>query len=131
MHTNVWQLIVVALTTKESVSAGTTFEGIVTGVAAEGIIAMNPKQECIDSIVGEATERLQEARCTSTQASKIRGKCGWVGANSFAKIGRIGLAALKQRQYWDKSSAITEGGQLYDAVVPEVTPHCTIVWCFQ
>ena len=97
-----------------------TFTGVVVHldyVASEGIIAMNPKQECIDSIVGEATERLQEARCTSTQASKIRGKCGWVGSNSFAKIGRIGLAALKQRQYWDKSSAITEGGQLYDALV--------------
>ena len=39
-----------------------------------------------------------------------------MGTNSFAKIGRIGLAALKQRQYWDTSKGVKQGSQLEAAL---------------
>ena len=78
-----------------------TFTGVeahLDWVASEGVITLSPKRECVEGIQIEASARLSAKSCTSGQASKLRGKCGWVGANSFAKIGRIGLAALKQRQ---------------------------------
>ena len=114
-----------------------TFTGVeahLDWVASEGVITLSPKRECVEGIQIEASARLSAKSCTSGQASKLRGKCGWVGANSFAKIGRIGLAALKQRQYWETKKGISEGSRLEDALkllrdfLPIVPPRNIGLW---
>ena len=50
---------------------------------------------------------LQNGRCTSGTAAKIRGKAGWAATAVHGKCGRIGQWSLVQRQYFDIVDFIT------------------------
>ena len=68
-------------------------------VASGGVITLFPREECIRSIRTTALDMLGRNVCTPAAASKLRGKAGWASTSLFAKLGRIGLSALKDRQY--------------------------------
>ena len=68
-------------------------------VASDGTITLFPREDCIRSIHSTALDMLSSNSCTPAAASKLRGKAGWASTNLFAKLGRIGLSALKDRQY--------------------------------
>jgi hypothetical protein len=72
--------------------------------AGKGILSFKPREECVRSIKETADKMLQSRRCTPAAASKLRGKSGWASTHLFAKIGRVGLSALKTRQYYEGTS---------------------------
>ena len=85
------------------------------GVNHDGEATFHPREDCISAIQETAANILRKGSCTSAEASKLRGKAGWASTNLFARLGRVGLAALKQRQYSEGSNTgITP--QLRDAL---------------
>ena len=77
--------------------------------ATEGTALFQPREECLRAIRDTAKEMLKNDMCTPAEASKLRGKAGWASTHLFARIGRTGLSALKDRQYSSLSdSSITQ-----------------------
>ena len=58
-----------------------------------------PRPETIAKPKHKAAEVLRAGVCTPAEASKLQGIAGWCAADVFGRIGRIGLGALKRRQY--------------------------------
>ena len=59
-----------------------------------------------DTIISKAINlihaRLQAGSTTPSQASKIRGVCGFVAAAQWGRVGRAPMGPLRRRQYSDK-----------------------------
>ena len=108
----------------------------VDSASSEGAVHLSPKEANITDISIEAADRLQAGVLTPAQASKLRGKAGWASSNLFARLGRVGLSALKDRQYWTevKSFGIKHGSHLEKAlmflrdVLPQVGPRSVPLW---
>ena len=69
------------------------------GVFTEGSVVLEPKEEWRFDIRAKAMGRPEQENCTPGRASKLRGKTGWAATNFFGKCRRVGLAAVKNRQY--------------------------------
>ena len=98
--------------TAKTVPPGTqrAFIGVYTElgeVATDGTLTFRPRDDCINSIVSTASQMLSVNKCSPGEASKLRGKSGWASTSLFARLGRLGLAALKSRQYSDESHDLT------------------------
>ena len=95
--------------TGKTVPPGTTrpFIGVYADLqqaTLEGKLIFRPREECLRSIKETALHMLRSDSCSPSAASKLRGKAGWASTHLFAKIGRIGMSALKARQYYGGKS---------------------------
>ena len=95
--------------TAKSIPPGTqrAFVGVYANLdraAVDGETTFFPREDCIASIREMALEILKGKPCTPGTAAKLRGKAGWASTNLFARMGRVGLAALKARQYYQGDS---------------------------
>jgi hypothetical protein len=70
---------------------------------SKGVVIFNPKRELQEKVRDLIEDRMDEGQCTPAQASKIRGVAGFTATAIFGRLGRVGMAALKQRQYTDTS----------------------------
>ena len=68
-------------------------------VLKEGKVLFEPRQETIHKIVEASENILRKQTCTPAEAAKLRGVAGWAAGNTFGRVGRLGLRALKSRQY--------------------------------
>ena len=50
-------------------------------------------------MVQDIQDALVANNMSTAHAAKTRGRSGWVGSNSFGKLGRLGLGVLKHLQY--------------------------------
>ncbi len=69
------------------------------GVLRDGTVLFEPREETTHKIVEMASELLRKGTCTPAEAAKLRGVAGWAAGNTFGRAGRLGLRALKERQY--------------------------------
>ena len=94
---------------------------------SDGTAVFEPKHDAVAGLQASVARRRQEGRCTPAQAAKIRGQAVWTSTHTFNMVGRLGLAALKRRQYYDTSSAISEhldeGFRFLSKVLPLIPPR--------
>ena len=77
-------------------------------VSTKGEATFQPREDCIRTIRQTALDLLRKGTCTPGEAAKLRGRAGWASTNLFARLGRVGLAALKKRQYYEgNNTALT------------------------
>ena len=65
----------------------------------DGTIHFEPREETVHKVVEMASDLLWKGTCTPAEAAKLRGVAGWAAGNTFGRVGRLGLRALKGRQY--------------------------------
>ena len=112
-------------------------------ILKEGKILFEPRQETIHKIVEAPENILRKQTCTPAEAAKLRGVAGWAAGNTFGRVGRLGLRALKSRQCQkDDSIGIDEplhmGLRFFIEIMPRLharsarimgpTPRPTIVY---
>ena len=68
-------------------------------ILREGVIQFEPREETIHKVVEASDSILRKQTCTPAEAAKLRGVAGWAAGNTFGRVGRLGLRALKSRQY--------------------------------
>ena len=64
-----------------------------------GEVGIAPKDSSRRQVVQDIQGALSANTMSTAQAAKTRGRSGWVGSNSFGKLGRLGLSVLKFLQY--------------------------------
>ena len=70
---------------------------------------MEPKLTTRHAIIESIDRAIQEDKLTPGSASKLRGIMGWLATNSLGRVGRVGIHAVKQRQYArDNKTCMTE-----------------------
>ena len=52
-----------------------------------------------------AKSPLAKKTCTPAEAAKLRGMASWAAGNTFGRVGRLGLRALKARQYQKEATS--------------------------
>ena len=62
-------------------------------------VTVRPKDSSRWQVADDLQKAVSEAWMTSGEASKTRGRAGWLSTNSYGRVGRIGTQALKQVQY--------------------------------
>ena len=62
-------------------------------------VTISPKEQSRAEVADVIDEAIVSGYLPPGKAAKVRGKSGWVGSNSFGKLGRLGLAVLKEIQY--------------------------------
>ena len=62
-------------------------------------MTFEPKTETVQKICALSTHHLQVQSMTPAEASKLREMAGWCAGNTFGRVGRLGFAQLKKRQY--------------------------------
>ena len=77
-----------------------------------------------------AKSLLVKGTCTSAEAAKLRGVASWAAGNTFGRAGRLGLRALKERQYQKtEDHALDEqlrmGLKFLVEVMPTIGPRST------
>ena len=65
----------------------------------EGIITLRPKDSAKAQVLQDLQRAIQSASMTSGEASKTRGRSGWIASQSYGRIGRLGVQQLKAIQY--------------------------------
>ena len=65
----------------------------------QNVVRFSPKTASVSKVRELALACLRSGTCTSGEASKLRGCLGWTNTHSFGKMGRIGVRAVKERQY--------------------------------
>ena len=94
------------------------------GVLNEGTILFEPREETVHKIVDMSEGLLRKRSCTPAEAAKLRGMASWAAGNTFGRIGRLGLRALKTRQYQkDDSTHLDEQLQMGLRFLVEVLPR--------
>ena len=68
------------------------------GLMHDGMILFEPREETTHKVVESAGALLTKGTCTSAEAAKLRGMASWAAGNTFGRVGRLGLRALKVRQ---------------------------------
>ena len=81
---------------------GTSME--VAAAMPYGTVMVKPRDHSRQAVVEDLQDALDARRLTPGQASKLRGRSGWVATNTFGKIGRMGTALLKHLQYGHRDS---------------------------
>ena len=101
-------------------------------VREDGTILFEPREETIHKIVEMSTSLLEKKSCTPAEAAKLRGMASWAAGNTFGRVGRLGLRALKTRQYQkDDDSNMNEqlemGLRFLVGILPQLGPRSTRV----
>ena len=99
-------------------------------VLVDGTILFEPREETIYKIVEMAKSLLTKKTCTPAEAAKLRGMASWAAGNTFGRVGRLGLRALKARQYQqeathDMDEQLQMGLQFLIEVLPRLGPRTT------
>ena len=66
---------------------------------SSGKVTFEPKTETVQKMCALSTHHLQLQSMTPAEASKLRVMAGWCAGNTFGRVGGLGLAQLKKRQY--------------------------------
>ena len=101
-------------------------------VLVDGMVLFEPREETIHKIVGMAKSLLAKKTCKPAEAAKLRGMASWAAGSTFGRVGRLGLRALKTRQYQkEATSSLDEllqmGLQFLIEVLPRPGPRTTRV----
>ena len=70
-----------------------------SSLTIDGGVTITPRESSRRHVRDDIEAALSSGVFTSAQASKTRGRSGWVATNSFGRIGRLGTAVLKELQY--------------------------------
>ena len=92
-------------TKAQDLSARNTFWGILhvtSGAFTEGHVVFQAKDTIISKAINLIHALLQAGSTTPSQASKIRGVCGFVATAQWGRVGRAPMSPLRRRQYSDK-----------------------------
>ena len=73
------------------------------GILSEGTVLFEPREDTTHKVVEAAGAILLKQSCTPAEAANLRGVASWAARNTFGRIGRLGLRALKTRQYTRRS----------------------------
>ena len=100
------------------------------GILSEGTVLFEPREDTTHKVVEAAGAILLKQSCTPAEAAKLRGVASWAAGNTFGRIGRLGLRALKTRQYQKEPDVeLTEellmGLRFLVEVMPEIGPRET------
>ena len=68
-------------------------------------VVIAPKETTKRNIIDDLETAAEAQYLSSAQAAKVRGRCGWLSANSAGRVGRVGQAVLKMLQYGVRTSA--------------------------
>ena len=71
----------------------------VDALRSDGYIVVSPKEATRHQVLSDIEVAVRSEAMSPAEAAKTRGRSGWVGANSLGRIGRLGLAVLKDLQY--------------------------------
>ena len=94
-----------------------------------GKVTFEPKTDTVQKICALSTHHLQLQSMTPAEASKLRGMAGWCASNTFGRVGRLGLAQLKRRQYatdlkdFELDAPLMFGLQFLIFVLPLLAPR--------
>jgi hypothetical protein len=90
---------------------------------SKGEVTFWAKDAFVQKVVASIREALAEHRLTSGQAAKLYGRTGFLSEGSFGRVGRAGLARLKERQLCsDKTTTITaELGAALDFIMDVIS----------
>ena len=99
-------------------------------VREDGTILFEPREETIHKIVEMSTALLEKKSCTPAEAAKLRGMASWAAGNTFGRVGRLGLRALKTRQYQkeeglDMNEQLELGLRFLVGILPQLGPRST------
>ena len=96
----------------------------------DGMILFEPREGTIHKIVEMAKPLLAKKTCTPAEAAKPRGMASWAAGSTFGRVGRLGLRALKTRQYQKEAAPSLDeqlqmGLQFLIEVFPRFGPRTT------
>ena len=99
-------------------------------ILCEGTVLFEPREETTHKVKEMARAILLKKTCTPAEAAKLRGVASWAAGNTFGRVGRLGLRALKTRQYdKDAGALLTEdllmGLRFLVEIMPEIGPRET------
>ena len=68
--------------------------------------------------------------CTPAEAAKLRGMASWAAGNTFGRVARLGLRALKTRQYqkeegFGMNEQLEMGLRFLMGILPRLSPRST------
>ena len=66
-----------------------------SSITSDGSVTITPREASRRHVRNDIETAISTGVFTSVQASRTRGRCGWVATNSFGRIGRLGTAVLK------------------------------------
>ena len=96
----------------------------------DGTILFEPREETVHKIVEMSKALLMKSSCTPAEAAKLRGVASWAAGNTFGRVGRLGLRALKSRQYQKEPTTtldeqLTMGLHFLIGTMPLLGPRST------
>jgi len=99
-------------------------------VRTDGRILFEPREETVNKVVEMANALLAKGTCTPAEAAKLRGVASWAAGNTFGRAGRLGLRALKTRQYQKEDTVLLDeqlmmGLRFLIEVLPRLSPRAT------
>ena len=77
-----------------------------SSITVDGGVTITPREASRRQVRNDIEAALLSGVFNSAQASKTRGRSGWVATNSFGRIGRLGTAVLKELQYLHRGPLI-------------------------
>ena len=101
---------------------------------SSGKVTLEPKIETVQKICALSTHHLQLQSMTPAKASKLRGMAGRCASNTFGRVGRLGLAQLKRRQYstdlkdFELDAPLMFGLQFLIFVLPFLAPRSSQIF---
>jgi hypothetical protein len=100
------------------------------GIMHDGMVLFEPREDTIHKVVESAGALLMKGTCTPAEAAKLRGVASWAAGNTFGRVGRLGLRALKARQYekteyYALSEQLHMGLNFLREVMPSIGPRAT------
>ena len=99
-------------------------------IVKDGTILFEPREETVHKIAEMSKAILMKSSCTPAEAAKLRGVASWAAGNTFGRVGRLGLRALKARQYQKENTAALDeplemGLRFLIETMPELGPRST------
>ena len=94
------------------------------------MVLFEPREDTIHKVVESAGALLMKGTCTPAEAAKLRGVAIWAAGNTFGRVGRLRLRALKTRQYekaeyYALSEQLHMGLNFLREVMPNIGPRTT------
>ena len=95
-----------------------------------GTIQFEPREDTVHKITESAKSLLMKGTCTPAEAAKLRGTASWAAGNTFGRMARLGLRALKSRQYQKENTVeldepLLMGLRFLVETLPELGPRST------
>ena len=71
----------------------------ISAACDDSFVVLQPREKTRWQVLDGLQRAVDTRYLTSGDASKLRGRAGWVASNSYGRIGRLGAQCLKQIQY--------------------------------